>query len=388
MNVICLYLWKVLHAYFRTPTPLVCLVFLLAVSFPTKAQEVGERVVVAGSDGQWYAEGKERAGDARIAEFLGRQALWLKNGTQVMRSDLEFVGGTIEFDFAPMTNGNFLGVIFRRVSFGNHENIYLRLHRSGLYNAIQYAPRMNFSPTWQLYPEFNAVGDFPRNQWTHVRLEVHATSMEMYLNNQLKPVLAVARLRGVTEKGDVSFWGRVNDKPAEWAVAVSNVSIRPANSSRSDPTVRPAPPAGTLTSWELAGPVKTEGAEVTSLPELKEWQVVGTEESGLVNINRALRRSPGRSTAFARTMLPASEARLVLLEIGYSDDVTVFLNGEPVYRGINGFDSRHPEYMGFVKPEFEKVYLKLRPGNNELVLAVTDDQRFGWGFIARLQEKK
>lgn len=388
MNVICLYLWKALHPYFRTPKPLVCLVFLLAISFPIKAQEVGERVAVAGSDGQWYAEGKERAGDARIAEFLGRQALWLKNGTQVMRSDLEFVGGTIEFDFAPMTNGNFLGVIFRRVSFGNHENIYLRLHRSGLYNAIQYAPRMNFSPTWQLYPEFNAVGDFPRNQWTHVRLEVHATSMEMYLNNQLKPVLAVARLRGVTEKGAVSFWGRVNDKPAEWAVAVSNVSIRPATFSKTEPGGRPAPPAGTLTSWELAGPVKTEGAEVTSLPELKEWQPVGTEESGLVNINRALRRSPGRSTAFARTMLPASEARLVLLEIGYSDDVTVFLNGEPVYRGINGFDSRHPEYMGFVKPEFEKVYLKLPPGNNELVLAVTDDQRFGWGFIARLQEKK
>ncbi|MGI8918464.1 MAG: hypothetical protein ACR2H6_07660, partial [Pyrinomonadaceae bacterium] len=340
MNVICLYLWKALHPYFRTPKPLVCLVFLLAISFPIKAQEVGERVAVAGSDGQWYAEGKERAGDARIAEFLGRQALWLKNGTQVMRSDLEFVGGTIEFDFAPMTNGNFLGVIFRRVSFGNHENIYLRLHRSGLYNAIQYAPRMNFSPTWQLYPEFNAVGDFPRNQWTHVRLEVHATSMEMYLNNQLKPVLAVARLRGVTEKGAVSFWGRVNDKPAEWAVAVSNVSIRPATFSKTEPGGRPAPPAGTLTSWELAGPVKTEGAEVTSLPELKEWQPVGTEESGLVNINRALRRSPGRSTAFARTMLPASEARLVLLEIGYSDDVTVFLNGEPVYRGINGFDSR------------------------------------------------
>jgi len=388
MNVVCINLWKVIQAYVRLPQVLVCLLFIPAVSPATKAQEVVERVAVAGSNEQWYAEGKERANDARVAEFLGRQALWLKNGTQVMRSDLEFASGTIEFDFAPMTNGNFLGVIFRRVSFGNHENIYLRLHRSGLYNAIQYAPRMNFSPTWQLYPEFNAVADFPRNQWTHVRLEVSATSMEMYLNNQVKPVLVVARMRGVTDKGAVSFWGRVNDKPAEWAVAVSNISIRPASLSKTEPSVRPAPPAGTLTSWELSGPVKTEGAEVTSLPELKEWRAVATEESGLVNINRAWRRTPGRSTAFARTTLPASEARLVILEIGYSDNVTVFLNGEPVYRGINGFDSRHPEYMGFVKPEFENVYLKLRPGNNDLVLAIADDQRFGWGFIARLKEKK
>ncbi|MDQ3472988.1 MAG: hypothetical protein M3447_04545 [Acidobacteriota bacterium] len=388
MNAVCINLWKVLQAAVRPPHVVLGLLFILSVSFPSKAQDVVERIAVAGSNEQWYAEGKERASDARVAEFLGRQALWLKNGTQVMRSDLEFVDGTIEFDFAPMTNGNFLGVIFRRVSFGNHENIYLRLHRSGLYNAIQYAPRMNFSPTWQLYPEFNAVADFPRNQWTHVRIEVSATSMEMYVDNQEKPVLVVARLRGVTDKGAVSFWGRVNDKPAEWAVAVSNVSIRPANSSKTGTSGRPGPPAGTLTSWKLAGPVKTEGAEITSLPELKDWQAVATEESGLVNINRALRRTPGRSTAFARTTLPASDARLVLLEIGYSDDVTVFLNGEPVYRGINGFDSRHPEYMGFVKPEFENLYLRLRPGNNDLVLAVTDDQRFGWGFIARLKEKK
>jgi hypothetical protein len=388
MNSVCLNPWKFIKASVRRPDLLVGLLFVLAISFSTKAQEVVERVSVAGSNELWYAEGKERASDARVAEFLGRQALWLKNGTQVMRSDLEFVDGTIEFDFAPMANGNFLGVIFRRVSFGNHENIYLRLHRSGLYNAIQYAPRMNFSPTWQLYPEFNAVADFPRNQWTHVRLEISATSMEMYLQNQEKPVLVVARLRGVTDKGAVSFWGRVSDKPAEWAVAVSNISIRPANSSKNAPSSRPGPPPGTLTSWELAGPVKTEGAEVISLPELKDWRAVATEESGLVNINRALRRTPERSTAFARTTLSAAVARLVLLEIGYSDDVTVFLNGEPVYRGINGFDSRHAEYMGFVRAEFESVYLKLRPGKNDLILAMTDDQRFGWGFIARLKEQR
>lgn len=388
MNAVWINPGKVLQASDRRSAVLVGLLLILTFSFSTKAQEAVERVSVAGSNEQWYAEGKERAGDARVAEFLGRQALWLKNGTQVMRSDLEFVDGTIEFDFAPMTNGNFLGVIFRRVSFGNHENVYLRLHRSGLYNAIQYAPRMNFSPTWQLYPEFNAVADFPRNQWTHVRLEVSATSMEMYLHNQVKPVLVVPRLRGVTDKGTVSFWGRVSDKPAEWAVAVSNVSIRAGNSSKTASGERPAAPTGTLTSWELAGPVKTESAEITSLPELKDWRAVASEESGLVNINRTLRRTPERSTAFARTTLPASEARQVLLEIGYSDDVTVFLNGEPVYRAVNGFDSRHPEYMGFVKAGFENVYLKLRPGNNDLVLAVTDDQRFGWGFVARLKEKK
>ncbi len=32
----------------------------------------------------------------------------------------------------------------------------------------------------------------------------------------------------------------------------------------------------------------------------------------------------------------------------------------------------------------DRVHLRWRVGANELVLAVTDDQRFGWGFAARL----
>ncbi len=365
---------------------------LLAVAMSpvqVSAQDQSEQTV-EGSEAQWHIEGVDRKGDAKFADFLGRRALWLKNGTQVMRSNIEFVDGTIEFDMAPMVQGNFVGIIFRRESFGNHENVYLRLHRSGLYNAVQYAPRMNFSPTWQLYPEFNAVAEFPRMQWTHFRVEVRVTTLEVFVNSQTKPVLVVPRLRGNTEKGSVAFWGRVNNKPGEWAAAVSNISIRPANRTAAESIVPAAMdpaafPAGTLSSWEIAGPVKAEAGRVAALPEIKEWRPLSVEESGLVNINRALRGTPGRTTAFARTTVKSSEARRVLLELGYSDDVTVFLNGQPVYSGINGFESRHPEYMGFVKAGYENIFLNLRAGDNEIVLAVTEEQRFGWGFIARLK---
>jgi hypothetical protein len=342
---------------------------------------------IEGSNNEWYVDSAERTGDSRVSEFLGRQSLWLKNGSQVMRSGIEFADGTIEFDMAPMDKGNFLGILFRRHSFSDHENIYLRLHRSGLFNAVQYAPRAN-GPTWQLYPEFHAVADFQRNQWTHIRIEVKGTRMEFYVNNKPQPVLIVPRLRGISPKGTVAFWGRVNQQPTEWAVAVSNISIRPAKPTQTTNTVRPAPPAGTLTSWEIANPVQTEKGMVTRLPELKGWRLVEVEESGLVNLNRSLKRFNGRWTAFARTTVKANEAKSVILELGYSDDATVFLNGEPVYSGSNGFDSRYPEYLGFVKPEYENVFLKLRPGNNEIMLAVSDDQRFGWGFIARIKDDK
>ena len=368
---------------------LVIIFFLTSVfSLTAIAQEKnGSKFFIEGSNNEWYVDAAERTGDIRVSEFLDRQSLWLKNGSQVMRAGIEFAEGTIEFDMAPMEKGNFLGILFRRNSFSDHENIYLRLHRSGLFNAVQYAPRVN-GPTWQLYPEFNAVADFHKNHWTHVRIEVKWTRMEFYVNNKPQPVLVVSRLRGMSPKGTVAFWGRVNQQPNEWAVAVSNLSIRPANPAQTTNTTRPAPPAGTLTSWEIANPLPSEKGLVTRLPELKGWRSAEVEESGLVNLNRALKRLNGRWTAFARTTVKATEAKSVMLELGYSDDATVFLNGEPVYSGINGFDSRYPEYQGFVKPEYENVFLKLRPGSNEMILAVSDDQRFGWGFIARIKDNK
>ena len=128
-----------------------------------------------------------------------------------------------------MDKGHFIGLLFRRATATNQENIYLRAHRSGLYNALQYAARINGSSTWQLYPEFNAAIDLPRNQWTHLRVEVKGTQLEVYVNNNGKPALVVPRLRAIPARGSVAFWGRVNDAPAIWAAAISNISIRPAN---------------------------------------------------------------------------------------------------------------------------------------------------------------
>jgi hypothetical protein len=70
------------------------------------------------------------------------------------------------------------------------------------------------------------------------------------------------------------------------------------------------------------------------------------------------------------------------LAFGYSDDVTVFLNGRPVFAGRNGFRARHPSAAGLVTAD-DAVFLPLRRGENELVLAVAEEFG-GWGFTARL----
>ena len=354
----------------------------IVLTNPAVAQE--QRFSIEGANGEWYVENAERIADVRFADVAGRRAMWLRNNTQVVRSDVEFTDGTIEFDIAPMEKGNFVAVIFRRASGTNHENIYFRIHRSGLYNALQYAPRINGSSTWQLYPQFNSKIDLPRLQWTRVRVEVTATRLEVFINADPKPALTVERLRGIPAKGSVGFWGRVNEKPAEWAAGISNVSIRPRVASVV--TMQSSPVAdGSLTEWEVTDAGPTTGDIDINTLDRAGWKPARAEENGLVNLNRIFTATRGRRTAVARTSIDSPEQATARLELGYSDDVTVFLNGQAVYRGVNGFESRHPEYMGFVKPEFENIYLSLRRGKNDLVLAVTDGQVFGWGFAARLR---
>ncbi|HEX6190449.1 MAG TPA: hypothetical protein VFZ40_20515, partial [Pyrinomonadaceae bacterium] len=140
MNLAHTDFWSIWRLW-RTLIPLLVVCFSSCVAV---AQERLGRVAIEGLNNEWYVDDQPgRLQDTKVAEFLGRESLWLKNGTQVMRSGIDFTDGTIEFDMAPMDKANFVGILFRRESFSNHENIYFRIHRSGLYNAIQYAPRLN-----------------------------------------------------------------------------------------------------------------------------------------------------------------------------------------------------------------------------------------------------
>jgi hypothetical protein len=87
---------------------------------------------------------------------------------------------------------------------------------------------------------------------------------------------------------------------------------------------------------------------------------------------------------YARTTIDADRDEITKLEIGYSDDVSVFLNGQILYRGRSAQYFRDPAFLGIVNPENDTVYLPLKKGSNELVLAVSE-LGGGWGFICRLK---
>jgi hypothetical protein len=90
---------------------------------------------------------------------------------------------------------------------------------------------------------------------------------------------------------------------------------------------------------------------------------------------------------YARTTIDSDREQVKKLYVGYSDEVSVFLNGKILFRGRSAQNFRDPGFLGIVNPENDTVYLQLRKGANELMLAVSQ-LGGGWGFICRLAERQ
>ena len=107
------------------------------------------------------------------------------------------------------------------------------------------------------------------------------------------------------------------------------------------------------------------------------------EPSGVLNFARYRTMAGPRTLVVARTVIHADRAGMRRLSFGYSDDVTLFLNGRPLFSGRNGYQARYPSSLGLMTLD-DAVYLPLRAGDNELLLAVAEVFG-GWGISARLE---
>ena len=164
-------------------------------------------------------------------------------------------------------------------------------------------------------------------------------------------------------------------------------------------------PPNTLTKWALSPPYDTlernpERPLTASESAAIQWQDVEAEPPGFVvlyryreathpmvsfqgDFSKRLEPQPGIRVLYARTTIDSDRDQVKKLEIGYSDDVSVFLNGQILWRGRSAQGFRDPGFLGIVNPENDAVYLPLKKGANELMLAVSE-LGGGWGFICRL----
>jgi hypothetical protein len=346
---------------------------------------------------RWVLEGQ-----ANPADYLGRKTLYVNGGGATLR-DFELRDGVIDVDVATPATRGFFGIRFRiSGDDANGEWIYLRPHKSGLPDSMQYTPVLNTGLNWQLYsgPGFISAIDIPKNEWFHMRLEVAAARAKFYVRDMEKPALVIEDLKSGVQKGRVAL------AVLTGATYFSNFEI-----SETPPSAwvrnHPAMPAGTLTKWSLSPSFDAlardlERALTPAERDAIRWQDVEAEPPGIVAINRyresphprvtfasdfskRLEPQPGMKVVYARTSILSDRDAVKKLYLGYSDDVSVFVNGKILYRGRSAQNFRDPGFLGIVNPENDVVYIPLKKGHNELMLAVSE-LGGGWGFICRMEE--
>jgi hypothetical protein len=213
-----------------------------------------------------------------------------------------------------------------------------------------------------------------------------------------RPALVMNDLKSGVQKGEVALYVLTG------ATYFSNFEARITPDAPWERHLPPMPP-GTLTKWKVS-PVYDALARNLERPLSQsesgamKWQDVEAEAPGFVvlyryyqaphlnvtfatEFSKRLDPQPGTKVVYARTAIESGRDQMKKLYLGYSDEVSVFLNGQILFRGRSAQNFRDPGFLGIINAENDAVYLPLKKGSNDLTLAVSE-LGGGWGFIGRL----
>jgi hypothetical protein len=370
----------------------------LALAFEaTTFSQTPQTLAVPAESPQWDLQGQ-----AKVVDYQGRKCLLLDGGAALVKN-FELRDGVIDVDVSTPAKRGFFGIQFRLANDGaNGEWVYLRQHKSGLQDAMQYTPILNTGANWQIYngPGFTGAVDIPKDAWFHLRLEIAGAQAKLYVKDMKEPALVMTDLKSGVQKGQIALYVLTGE------TYFSDFTVQTTPDAPWERHL-PAMPAGTLTKWSLSPSYDALARNLErplsrSESDAIQWQEVEAEPPGFVVLYRyreaphlkvtfqtdfstRLQPQPGMKVLYARTTIDSDSDQVKKLYIGYSDDVSVFLNGQILFRGRSAQAFRDPGFLGIVNPENDAVYLPLKKGRNELVLAVSE-LGGGWGFICRLAD--
>jgi hypothetical protein len=311
-----------------------------------------------------------------VAEHLGRPALRLENGHATL-ADVSFEDGFLEVDLALTPDRAFTGCTWRRQG-EDFEWFWVRPHQSGNPDATQYAPAFNGIAGWQLYhgPRYAVPVSFPFGKWLTIRVAFAGRLAEISVGDDDRPALLVDDLKHEPRAGGV---GLSASMATGWFSRFRFGTTAPTIDRRPP---RQEPVAEAIRAWAVSDSFAEDELELDTLDRLA-WTTLETEPSGLADLARVNGLERG-NTVFARTTIASEREQTKRLDLGFSDRVTVFLNGQPLFSGSDAYRSRDYRFLGSIG-WWDAVYLPLRKGDNDLVLAVTEEFG-GWGVQGRLAD--
>ncbi len=327
------------------------------------------------------------------AEFLKQlgffHGLMRLNSGDAALKDITFSNGTIEFDVNTVGRGA-PGIAFRQQDEGNFELVYLRpdMNCPAFRACIQYAPQTHGVLLWDLFPQYENRAQLRENGWNHIKMVISGRRMNVFVNDAPSPALQVGRLEGDMLKGGLRLQG-----PGTFANlvitpdAVDGLSPEPAK----DPLDEDS---GLVRNWSLSSFSALPNGKDPAYNEMPgastAWKTISTERSGLVNLSREYGlpvQNANRALAWVKTTITSDKKQTKKLDIGWTREVWVFVNGKLVYADKNLFDSESARKFpdGRCSLENGTLTLPLEAGENEVAVAIANNF-FGWGLMLRVAD--
>ncbi|MFH2003099.1 MAG: hypothetical protein ABIK28_25765 [Planctomycetota bacterium] len=319
--------------------------------------------------------------NGKVEEHLGREAF---HGFACL-DGVEFENGVIEMDVAVDGSRSYPGLVFRMQSEETYERFYIRPHRAGLYpDALQYTPVFHGDSPWQLYSGegYTAGANLPVGRWFHLKMEIKGNQARVFVDGDGQPALEIHDLKHGTSRGTIGVYG-----PPDQSAFFSDFRYAVDESLEFEAPPHEEMHEGTLVDWEISNGFPEKAIDREAYPSFPlfhsaKWTKVRSEANGLVNITRHVKRENREGDlVFAKTVFISGKRQTLKLWIGYSDKVTVFHNGKPVFAGNSAYRSRDPSFAGYIGFH-DALFLDLQEGLNEIFMTVSETFG-GWGVMAR-----
>jgi hypothetical protein len=327
-------------------------------------------------------------GKAEFREHKGTQAIVFAQEGAAAPKGLTLRNGTVEFDVDPAAMG--AGLAFRMQSMDTLEMLYFRPQAdcASRPDCVQYAPFSRQVLLWDLYPQYQAAAPLRPNEWNHVKVVISGERMNLFVNGAARPTLAVGRLEGDAKEGRLALVGPgvfANFKVTPDAVEGLAGNAEPDPSAADDRLVR---------QWQLAPFSELPDGKKPSIADLPRasagWRGLTAERGGLINVSRVYglpMKRPVRSLTWLKTTISSKTSQSKKAAIGWSREVWIFVNGQPVFADKNLYQppsARKPP-DGRLSLENGSFVLPLNAGDNEIVVALANNF-FGWGLVLRLED--
>jgi hypothetical protein len=241
---------------------------------------------------------------------------------------------------------------------------------------------------WDLYPQYQTRAPLRETGWNHIKMIVSGRRMNVFVNDAPSPTLEVGRLEGDATTGSLHLQG-----PGTFANlvitpdAVDGLSPEPAG----DPLDEDR---GLIRSWRLSSFAALATGTDPSYGDMpgasQQWKTIATEPNGLVNLSREYGQpltEANRKVAWVKTTITSDRKQTKKVDVGWTRELWVFVNGKLVYADKNMFDQESARKFpdGRCSLENGSFNLSLEPGDNEIAIALANNF-FGWGLMLRLTD--